>query len=256
MRRFLILVKVNFLVNLRNRQVLFWNLVFPVFLMVIYGLIGSQPAGAGNPYPARSGSFIAWVLPGVLVLNALSFGLISGSAMMLDMREKGILRRLQATPLPASQLTGAYLLVNLLIVLIQTALIVLASVLLYKMPLTVQGVVLSIPMLLVGSLAFIALGQIISGIAPRAGVAVAVGQLVYFSLMFISNIILPVEVMPQWLQDIAPYLPSFLVVRLVRSTLLDNILSPNLWPDLGLLAIYIAVATYIATRLFRWEPRA
>ena len=39
MRRFLIFTKAMFLIHLRNREVLFWNFAFPVFLMLIYGLI-------------------------------------------------------------------------------------------------------------------------------------------------------------------------------------------------------------------------
>ena len=38
-------------------------------------------------------NFINWVLPGVLVFNALAFGLITSSSLMLTMRELGVLRR-------------------------------------------------------------------------------------------------------------------------------------------------------------------
>lgn len=69
-------------------------------------------------------NYINWVLPGVLVFNALAFGLITSSSMMLTMRELGVLRRLQATPMPAGQLVGAYFLVNVTIVLLQSLLII------------------------------------------------------------------------------------------------------------------------------------
>ena len=101
MKRFLILTKAMTLMHLRNGYVLFWNFAFPVLLMFIYGAIMSQ--------------FMDYMTPGVIVLNALSFGLVSSSTMMLEMREKSVLRRLQATPLPAGQLVGSYLLVNIII---------------------------------------------------------------------------------------------------------------------------------------------
>ena len=40
MKRFLIFTKAITLVHLRNRMTLFWNLFFPVFLLVIYSLVG------------------------------------------------------------------------------------------------------------------------------------------------------------------------------------------------------------------------
>ena len=69
MRRFLIFTKAMFLIHLRNREVLFWNFAFPVFLMLIYGLI--------------AGDYIAWLTPGVIVLNALSFGLVASAAVLV-----------------------------------------------------------------------------------------------------------------------------------------------------------------------------
>jgi len=120
MKRFLILTKAIFLMHLRNGFVLFWNFAFPVLLMLIYGVVMSQ--------------YMDYMTPGVIVLNALSFGLVGSSNMMLEMREKSVLRRLQASPLPAGQLIGSYLLVNLLIGILQSTLIIIAGVLLYKVP--------------------------------------------------------------------------------------------------------------------------
>jgi ABC-2 type transport system permease protein len=242
MRRFLIFTKAMFLIHLRNREVLFWNFAFPVFLMLIYGTI--------------MGAYIAWMTPGVIVLNALSFGLVSSAAVLVEMREKGILRRLRATPLPANQLLGAYLIVNLLLGLGQGAVILLAAVLLYHVPLTAAGVLLGAPMIIAGALTFLALGQIISGLAPKAGVATAAGLTVYFGLMFISDLIFPLSQLPAWLQRVVPYLPSYLVAQLVRSPLIEGMLDPAWLAHLGGLALYAVAASLIAARVFRWDPRA
>jgi ABC-type multidrug transport system permease subunit len=138
MKRFLILTKAMTLMHLRNGYVLFWNFAFPVLLMFIYGAVMSQ--------------YMDYMTPGVIVLNALSFGLVSSSTMMLEMREKSVLRRLQATPLPAGQLIGSYLLVNVIIGVLQSTLIILAGVLLYDVPVTGTSLLLSYPMILAGLL--------------------------------------------------------------------------------------------------------
>lgn len=241
MKRFLILTKAMTLMYLRNGSVLFWNFAFPVLLMLIYGVIMSQ--------------YMDYMTPGVIVLNALSFGLVSSSTMMLEMREKGVLRRLQATPLPAVQLIGSYLLVNIVIGVLQSTLIIIAGVLLYQVPLSAMGLLLAYPMILIGLLAFMALGGIISGVSAKAGSATAIGMTIYFLLMFISDMIFPLDMLPTWLQNVVPYLPAYPVVQLVRSAMLDASLAPQWASQMLLLAVYGIAATLLAAKLFRWEPK-
>jgi ABC-2 type transport system permease protein len=175
--------------------------------------------------------------------------------MMVNLREKGVLRRLQASPMPAGQLVGSYLIVNVLIAILQSTIIVLFSALVFKTPLTVAGAMRALLMVVLGILAFVALGQVISGVAPTAGVAVAVGQIVNFSQMFITDMIMPMEFLPEWIQRAAPYLPAYAVVQLVRPPLVDGSFNPELWSNLSVVAAYTIAAGFVAARLFRWSPR-
>ena len=242
MKRFLILTKAIFLIHLRNGAVLFWNFAFPVLLMIIYGVVFSD--------------FMDYMTPGVITLNLLSFGLVGSSAMLLEMREKGILRRLQATPLPAIQLVGAYLVVNFAITLLQSILILVMGIALYGVTVSVTGLLIAVPMIIAGVFTFLALGGIVSGLAPKAGVATGVGMTIYFILMFISDMVFPLDMLPSWLQKVVPYLPAYPVAQLVRSALLDSVLSPDWLTYLAVLAVYALGGTFIAAKLFRWEPKA
>jgi len=249
MKRFFVLTKAMTLMHLRNRSTLFWNLVFPIFLLVLYSQIFGQNRVSGQDY-------MTWVVPGVVVFNILTFGLLSSGTTMVQMREKGVLRRLQATPIPAYQLIGSYLVVNVLIAMLQSTIILVFCALLFKTRLTLQSAALALPMMVFGILTFVALGQVISGVAPTAGVAVAVGQIINFSQMFVTDMIMPMQFMPGWIQKIAPYLPAYAVVQLVRPPLIDGTLSPALWSNLLVAAAYTAVAAVVAARLFRWTPKA
>jgi ABC-type polysaccharide/polyol phosphate export permease len=79
---------------------------------------------------------------------------------------------------------------------------------------------------------------------------------IYFSLMFISDMVFPLDMLPGWLQNVVPYLPAYPVVQMVRSAMLDATLDPKWMTHLLLLAAYGVGATLIAARLFRWEPKA
>jgi ABC-2 type transport system permease protein len=222
--------------------VLFWNFAFPVLLMLIYGVVMSE--------------YMDYMTPGVIVLNALSFGLVGSSTMMLEMREKSILRRLQATTLPAWQLIVSYLLVNIIVGTLQSTLIIVVGVVLYDVPVSFQSLALAYPMIVLGLLTFMSLGGIISGVAPKAGTATAVGMTLYFLLMFISDMIFPLDMLPEGLRNVIPYLPAYPVVQLVRSAMLESVLNPQWMTYLALLVVYGVIATLIASRLFRWEPKA
>jgi ABC-2 type transport system permease protein len=249
MKRFLVLTKAMTIMHVRNRAMLFWNLAFPVFLLLIYSQIFGEMDVGGK-------GFMTWVLPGVVVFNILAFGLLSSGTTMVDMREKGVLRRLQASPIPAGQLVGSYLLVNVLIALLQSTIIVVFAALVLKTPLHLEGVLQAFPMMVLGILAFVALGQVISGVATTTAVAVIVGQILNFSQMFITDMIMPIDFMPEWIQKMAHYLPAYAAVQLVRPPLVDGSLGPDLWPNLLVMGTYIVVAGIVATRLFRWAPKA
>ena len=252
MYRFTTFTRSLALIHLRNRTVLFWNLLFPVLMLVLYGTVFTPNlTGASADF-----NFINWVLPGVLVFNALAFGLLTSSTMMMTMRELGVLRRLQATPMPAGQLIGAYLLVNVTIVLLQSLVIILVAVLFFDATVTAAGLLLALPMLLVGIVTFVALGQVVSGVAQTAGIALILGQIAYWALLFVTDMIMPLEVMPAWIQRVGVYLPSYAVVQLVRPPLLEGALDPNLGRNLLLATVYIVLAGVAAARLFRWSPRS
>ena len=252
MYRFTTFTRSLALIHLRNRMVLFWNLLFPVMMLILYGTVFT-PNATGAP---ADFNFINWVLPGVLVFNALAFGLLTSSSVMMNMRELGVLRRLQATPMPAGHIVGAYLLVNVTIVLLQSLVIILVAVLFFDATITAPGLLLALPMLLVGIITFVALGQVVSGVAQTAGMALIIGQVAYWALLFVTDMIMPLDVMPPWIQRVGVYLPSYAVVQLVRPPLLEGALDPNLGRNLLLAVVYIVAAGFVAARLFRWSPRS
>src|SRR3954468_2515314 len=160
MRRFLVLAKANMLMNLRNRTTLFWNFAFPIGLILLYGLLWPNA--------------ISWLAAGIVVLNIMSSGLLGDSTRLSILRDRGILRRVQATPLPTWQLIAAYVVTRLLLVLAQSAAIIATAALVYGAEFTWSGLVVALPLAIVGGLVFLALGQLISAVAPNSGAAGAI----------------------------------------------------------------------------------
>jgi ABC-2 type transport system permease protein len=241
MKRFLILTRANLLMNIRNRTAFFWNLAFPIGLIVLYGLIWPQA--------------IAWLTAGVVVLNLMSSGLLGDSAQLTSLRELGVLRRVRATPLPAWQMIASYVIARLALVLVQSAAIVATAVLLYGASFTVGGLVAALLLALVGGLVFLLLGQVIASVAPTNAAAGAISQAIYFPLMFVSNLFLPIEQLPAWLAGIIRWTPATMLVDMVRPVLLPVPAAQPAWVNAVGLAVYGLAALVVAARLFQWEPR-
>jgi ABC-2 type transport system permease protein len=145
---------------------------------------------------------------------------------------------------------------RLLLVLAQSAAIITTAVLVYGAEFTWAGLAVALPLGIVGGLVFLALGQLVSAIAPNSGAAGAIGQVVYFPLMFVSNLFVPIEQLPGWLMRFSQWTPATMLVDLIRPALLPIPAQQSMLFTLAGLAIYGFAALFLAARLFRWEPKS
>lgn len=241
MKRFLVLTKANILMNIRNRTTLFWNFAFPIGLILLYGMIWPE--------------IISWMATGIVVLNLMSSGLLGDSTWLTTLRERGVLRRVRVTPLPAWQMIAAYVVARLLTVLVQSVAIIAAAVLLYRASFTWSGVVIALPLAVIGGLVFLMLGQVIASIAPTSSAAGAIGQAFYFPLMFVSNLFLPIEQLPAWVVGITRWTPATMLVDMLRPLLVPIPAAQPAWLNMVGLACYGLLALFLSARLFQWEAR-
>jgi ABC-2 type transport system permease protein len=248
MRRFVVLFRLLLLMNLRDKSTLFWSFAFPIGLIILYGIIwGTQTYG---PFHT-----VAWLMVGVVVLNIMSSGFIGDAAWLTTLRERGFLVRVRATPLSNVELIAAYVLVRVALGLLQSALIIAVGMLLFAAPLTWEGLGGAMLLTILGIIVFIALGQAIAAVAPTPSASVALGQVIYFPLMFLSNLFVPITLLPTWLADLARWNPAYMLVDLLRPTLVPIAATQATWVNLLGLALYGLLGIVLAARFFRWTPQ-
>lgn len=247
MRRFLVLTRSILTIELRHPAVLFWNFAFPVGVL----LINAAVFGANEAAP---GTTAAWLTAGMIVLNIMAGAFLGDAARLANAREQGILQRIQASPLPAAALVLAYTAVRLLLVLIQAALIVGVAVLALGARFAPAALLGAAPLALAGALAFTLMGQALAAVVSSPGAASAIGQAIYFPLMFTSNLLIPVELLPGWVVSMARVSPAFLLVDLLRPAMVDVPALQAAPLNLLGLALFGAAGLLVAARSFRWEP--
>jgi len=248
MRRFWILFRSFLLIMLRDKGSLFGNLALPVGLLLLFGTI------SGN---ATIGTFTvaAWFMAGVTVQSIMSSGLGSDMAWLTSTRDRGILLRVRATPLPPAMLVGAYVSVRLLLVIAQAAAIVAVAVLVFDVQVTWRSLVPATGIVALGGVVFLLLGQAIAAAAPNANTANTLSNLVFFPLLFLSNLVVLTETFPQWLDNISRWNPAYMLVDLLRPTLIPIEANQAVWVNVAGLICYGLLGLFLAARFFRWEPK-
>jgi len=230
---------------LRQPMAAFFTLIFPLFLLFLFGSIyGNEPSellgGRGN---------VDVSVPGYIAMIIATAGLTNLPIVLATYREQGILRRYQASPVSTTTILLAQVAVSALTAVVGGGLLVLAGVLVYDLvlPVSVWGTLLAF---ILGSLSFLALGFLLSGILVTSRTATAVGNALLFPMIFLSGAALPRQILPENIQRIGDFLPLTHVVNLIQ-----DLWFGGSWNDLSLTVVIgvMLLAGLVATRTFRWE---
>ena len=196
-------------------------------------------------------SFISYLVPSILGMSLMQLGVFAAVPLVAD-RQKLILKRLQATPLRRWQLVGSNVLMRLLIAIVQTAIIIGVGSAFFDVQISGSWLLIG-GFVLLGSLAFIALGYVIASFASSEESANGMTSVVQFPLMFLSGTFFPIEAMPEALQTVARALPLTYLGDALRQVMVDGTPFSPLWVCFAVLVGWLVVCFGIAARFFRWQ---
>lgn len=221
-------------------------LALPVLLVIGFGLI----PGFGDPSSDLSGQsgteYIASI--GVAIVLAV-LGLSILPTTLGTYRERGVLRRLRATPVTPRILLGAQLLLVGGATVAATVLLVAVGSLGFgvAMPRNLAGFVLAV---VLGAASLLSLGLLVAALAPSAKAANAIGMTLFFPSMFLAGVYIPRETFSPLLRHVSDGTPLGAALAAVRDTWQGS------WPHPTQVATMVGwalVAAVVAARTFRWE---
>lgn len=230
----------------RNPQSAGFTFIFPVVLFLIFGLV------FGNKADKSLGGISALqYYTATIAAYSVMGACYSQLAIALSLRRQaGILKRVRATPLPASTYFGGLLAHCIILSVIEVGIIVGLS--------SIYGVTLPhrwgeiLVVLVLGAASFCALGVAVSSLIRNAEAAPAVVQFIFFPLMFISGTYFQIK--SGFLNHLADVFP----VRPFNRLLLNGFALDKGFDMRYLLTLvaWCIVGGVVAIRRFRWEPRA
>lgn len=245
MKPFLKLTYIELKLQLREPVGLFFTLAFPVMLLVLFGAIFGNEAeeflgGYGQVDLSMSG-YIGMIIG--------TIGMLGIPITLSNYRERGILRRLRATPLQSGSVLWSQVAAQTLITVVGILLLFIAGMVLFDLRIP-DGDVSIILAILLSAFSFFAIGFVLAGILPTARTAQAVGMAIFYPMLFLSGAAIPRFIMPEFVQQIAELLPLTHVVILIEDLWLKgtwNLIS------LAVVTAVLILGLVLSRFTFRWE---
>ena len=232
----------------RNPMAAVFTFAFPIIFLIV---VGSSAGAAKVPgYTLRYAQYV--------VVAMLTFGLIAACYTNLAMaictrRETGVLKRMRGTPIAIGSYMGGLIGSVLIVVALLTVLVVGIGMAFYHLhfPYHVLAVVVT---LLIGIVTFCALGMAVTVLVTNADAAPAIGNGIYFPVVFISGVFYPLA-QGSVLARVADYFPIFHMIRALVSAFEGGPGSGLRAGDLLVMLAWAAGGLWVTARRFRWEPR-
>jgi len=232
---------------LRNRQSQFFTLALPILFLVIFA---SVFGGSGQTTQVAGGriSTSVYYVPGIMALGVIAACFANLVASVTAQRERGVLKRRRATPVPAAAIIAGRVLVAIVLAVVMAAVLLGIGWAAYGAHVPGRTVV-------IGAASFCCLGYALTSLIRNEDSAQPVTQALLLPLYFISGVFVAVSVLPDWLADVGAIFP----VRHLADALLVayNPYTTGLGfagLDLLIVAAWGAAGLLVALRTFSWQP--
>ncbi|MGO3084635.1 ABC transporter permease [Ancrocorticia populi] len=229
--------------DLRDWSTLIFTFIFPAALLIILVLtLGDAYDGMNLTGPISAN---------VIAFGAAFVGIYAGATHLALWRENGMFNVLRNFPLSSNTVLGAQATAGTVLLLVQALLLFVIAIVMGTRP--VATVPLALVPVILGYLLFFFLGVLLGIVVPSmAGVSMA-ATVIIIPLGMIGGAMMPMELMPDWVQTIGPFTPVYHMREAISMTLIGE----GTWHDAGIGLGYLigvgAVCGLLAQRTMRFK---
>ncbi len=231
------LVKMELKKLIRQPSILFLNLLFPAVLTIVFIFAFSDP---------ELGMELSTVVPG-LIVYAVIFNIMTIAQSFSMERQEGLLKRLSTTPMTSSEFMGSQIITQLMIAVIQVAIVViLAFILGFRPEGGIEGIIIALPITALFALSSVGLGLITAAISKTPEAATGISFLFILPQMFFGTFIPITETTKQ----IAAFMPSYYLLDSLKLIFEGNWMDQRILTNLGIITIVSVVIIIVGIFLF------
>jgi len=227
-------------------------LIQPMLWLVLYGQLFKHVGAQG----ASNGSYVEFLTPGVVAMNAFFGGMWSGMAMISDL-DRHVIDRFLAAPTVRVAIVLSQVIRAGVTAVIQALILLLVAL---ALGVRVHGGVAGWFVVFAGAAllcaVFAGFSHGIALLMRREASMIAAANFVGMPLMFLSSILVSVALMPGWISAIARYNPVNWGAQAMRNAVLEGGNWGATGTYLALLVAVTAATSLFATWCFRAYQRS
>jgi ABC-2 type transport system permease protein len=221
------------------------GLMQPVFFLTLFGPLFKNVAnGPGFPSDGAMNIFI----PGLLIQLSL-FTAFAGFGLIDEMRS-GVVERFRVTPASRFALLFGRAGRDILILLVQAAILVLLAIP-FGLEFSLGGFLVTLGLLVLVGLALASISYALAIRLKSEDALAPVLNMVTFPLLLLSGIILPMSLAPGWLQRVADFNPFGYAVDAGRDLFNGRAGDADVFQAVAIFIALAAVSVWWAARSFR-----
>jgi len=191
-----------------------------------------------------------FLLSGMIALSISQSGLF-GMIGLVEMRRKGLLKRLRMTPVNMRLFGMANIGARFILSIVQVVLLTAIGILAFKANVDFAAGTFLLTFV-IGTLAFSGLGYLIAAASKTLESYMGITNVVSFLMMFLSGIFIDINVLPDYLKPVSQALPLTYFAEGIRGGMVYGTgMNAELWLSIAILAAWGAVSFVLATLLFR-----
>src|SRR5271154_2483844 len=196
--------------------------------------------------------YIDFVVPGLLGMNLMSSAIWGLGFSIVEARQKKLLKRLVASPMPRWQYLASFLLSRLLLLVIEVGVFLGFARLVFGVPF--RGPIWQLVLVCVlASLSFSALGLLIASRAKTMEAASGLMNLIMLPMWILSGVFFSASRFPNVIQPFVRALPLTAAIDALRGNMLQGLALNHLLAPIAILLTWLLVSFSMALRIFRWR---
>lgn len=219
-----------------------------------YDLIGAENVVEFNEESVTATHFstVDFYIPGITAAFIMTNGIIALTATTTEFKRRGIIKRLSITPLTKIDWILGNILCQTLLNLMLAAIMIGLGWVIFNV--RVIPDVLSIAMILLGSIMFSGIGMTLSGFTKDVEAATAIGNAIAFPMMYLSGTFIPLELMPSFVQTISKVMPlTYFSEGLKHAMIYKN--PEGVYLNMAVVAVLAVIFIILGSLVTRWKEK-
>ncbi|HLY42945.1 MAG TPA: ABC transporter permease [Terracidiphilus sp.] len=215
---------------------------------------GQKPSTAtANELIHETGArYIDFVVPGLLGMNLMGSAIWGLGFSIVEARQKKLLKRYVASPMPRWQYLASFLLSRLILLVIEVGVFLSFAKIAFGVPF--RGPLWELGALCVlTSLSFSALGLLIASRAKTMEAASGLMNLVMLPMWILSGVFFSASRFPAVIQPFVKALPLTAAIDALRGNMLQGTHLPQMVSPIAILCAWLVLPFMVSLRIFRWR---